>query len=401
MDVSASRLASGLPLALFLTACASLDLPPMGSIPGAFAPEPDERRIWTRSEEEQQRLNRTAHLYGDAGLEGYLSSVLKRVTPAEVKQGPELNVRVLKNPLLNAFAYPNGVIYVHTGMLAQMDNEAQLATLLAHELTHVTHRHTVQQFRNLQNKAAFASTIGVLAAPFGAYGAIVSLIGTVGVVAAVSGYSQEHELEADREGLARMVDAGYDPREAPKLFAHLKEWVEDEEEKEPFFFGTHPRLAERMDSYEQLLAGEFEAAAERGGRLGEAEFLAQTRVLVLENSVLDLQAGRFVQAQKGLRRYLTSSPDDVHAYHYLAESYRRQNNPELFGEAIQHYQKAIDLDPTFADPYRGLGTLYYQQGDRAKAQEAFRQYLVLAPAAEDELFIEGLLKELAESGSKP
>lgn len=400
--MSTARLGIVLPLTLFLAACASLDLPPMGSMRSAFVAEPDERRIWTRSEEEQQRLDSSGYVSEDFALEAYLSSVLDRLVPAEVKQQDlQLRVRVLKNPLLNAFAYPNGVIYVHTGMLARMDNEAQLATLLAHELTHVTHRHAIQQFRDLQNKAAFASTLGVLTAPLGGLGAIVSLIGTVGTIGAVYGYSQDKELEADNEGLTRMVATGYDPREAPKLFTHLKEWVEEEEEKEPFFFASHPRLADRIESYEQLLAGEFNGAADRGGHLGEAEFLTRIRVLVLENSVLDLQAGRFVQARKGLRKYLTASPNDAQAYHYLAESFRRQHDPKEPEQAIDNYQKAVDLDPTFADPYRGLGTLYYQQGDRAMAREAFQRYLALAPAAKDRPFIEALLKELAEGESKP
>ena len=56
----------------------------------------------------------------------------------------DVKIVVIKDPYLNAFAFPNGVIYIHTGMLARMDNEAQLAALLAHEMSHCIHRHTLR-----------------------------------------------------------------------------------------------------------------------------------------------------------------------------------------------------------------------------------------------------------------
>lgn len=388
-------------LAALAAGCESLALAPVGKMPTGFQPEPDEKRLWNRSLEEQRRLDRSGHLYDDRDLEAYVNEVLPRLVPPEVTQhGFGITVRVLKNPLLNAFTYPNGVIYLHTGILARMDNEAQLATLLGHELIHATHRHGVRQFRDILNKTAFASTLGALGAPFGAAGGLVGLIGAVGAVAAVYGFSQEQEREADQEGLALMVRAGYDPGEAPKLFGHLKQWVEEEKKKEPFFFGTHPRLTERIESFEQLLAGEYKEAAARGGRLGVEEFLARTRRLVLDNALLDLQAGRFVQARKGLTKYLASA-DDSRAHYYLGETYRRENEPKERPQAIQHYQKAIDLDSAFADPHRGLGTLYYQEGKREEARQAFERYLILAPVAKDRPFIEGILKELADGERKP
>lgn len=391
-----------LALAVGAAGCESLALAPIGKRPTGFQPEADERRLWNRSLEEQRRLDASGHLYDERDLEAYVNDVLQRVLPPEVgREGFRVTARILKNPLLNAFTYPNGVIYIHTGILARMDNEAQLATLLGHELVHATHRHGVQSFRDIQNKTAFVSTLGALGAPFGAAGMVVGLIGAVGAIAAIYGYSQEHEREADQEGLALMVSAGYDPREAPKLFGHLKQWVEEEKKKEPFFFGTHPRLAERIESYEQLLAGEFNEAAAHGGRLGVEEFSPRTRLLVLDNALLDLQAGRLVQARKGLTKYLASSLHEPRAHYYLAETYRRENDPKERPPAVQHYQKAIDLDSTFADPFRGLGTLYYQEGNRLEARRAFERYLILAPAAKDRPFIERILKELAEGERKP
>jgi predicted Zn-dependent protease len=383
-------------LATWLIAgCASTSLSPMGKT--AFHPEDDERRIWTRSEEEQRRLDTSGHLDEDPKLEAYIGRVLERVRAPETSpRDLPLRVRVIKNPLLNAFTYPNGAIYIHSGILARVDNEAQLATLLAHELAHATHRHAVTRFRDIQNKTAFISTFQVMTAPWGLVGLVAQSIGVVGTMAAIDGYSQEQELEADREGLRLMTRAGYDPREAPRLFHHLKQWVEDEKKPEPFFFGTHPRLSERIASYDSLLATEYREAAARGGEVGKDDFLARTRRVILENAVLDLQVGRFLQTQMGIKKYLALNPDDATAYYYLGESHRRSNNPDQREQALAHYREAIARDARFAEPHRGLGTLHYQAGDRPKARRAFEEYLRIAPDAKDRAYIEGLLKELKE-----
>lgn len=236
--------------------CATTSLPPVTE--QTLILEEDEKRLWLRSEEEQRVLNRSGLIYKDEELEAYLNEISKKLQPPEVFKHIPFKIMVIKNHLLNAFAFPNGVIYVHTGILARMENEAQLATLLAHEMTHSTHRHTVRRFRDIKNKTAFLATVQVtLGGLGGGIGNLATLLGTVGTLAAVTGYSRELEAEADMEGLKLMVKAGYDPREAPKLFIHLKKELEEEKIKEPFFFGTHPRLQERIENYESLLVTRY------------------------------------------------------------------------------------------------------------------------------------------------
>ena len=215
--------------------------------------EDDEKRLWVRSKEEQEVLDESGFIYEDAELEAYLNDVAKKIEPPDVYEAIPFQVKVIKNPHLNAFAYPNGVIYIHTGILARMENEAQLATLLAHEMTHSTHRHAVSGFRDLKNKAAVFATLQVATAGFGGYADLANLLGYLGTMASITGYSRELESEADSVGFSLMTNAGYDPEESPKLFVHIKKELEEEKIREPFFFGTHPRIRERIESYEKLL----------------------------------------------------------------------------------------------------------------------------------------------------
>ena len=177
---------------LLVAGCATTSLPPVTK---DFRLEDDERRLWLRSEEEQRVINRSGVIYRGEELEAYLNEIAEKLQPAEVFTHIPFKVVVVRNPHLNAFIYPNGVLYVHSGILARIDNEAQLATLLAHEMTHATHRHLVKQFRDTKNKTAFLATISVTTAGLG------TLLGSIGTVAAITGYSREHETEADKEGL--------------------------------------------------------------------------------------------------------------------------------------------------------------------------------------------------------
>jgi predicted Zn-dependent protease len=387
-------------LALAALGCASTDLAPATKSPSGLVLEEDEHRIWNRAREEQETLRRARLEYDDPALNAYVNAVAQRVAPAEARQaGISLDVRIIRNPALNAFMYPNGAMYVHTGILARMDNEAQLATLLAHEVTHATHRHAVRRFRDIRNKTDFMAGFSVVTLPFGYWGLLAQLLGTLGMVASVYGYSQDMEREADAEGFQLMVQAGYDPREAPKLFRHLKQWVEEEDKPEPFFFNTHPRLVERIASYDEIIAKSAEHLSRSEPlRIGEETYLAHTRRMVLDNAALDLSAGRFLQAQKGCQKVLALDPENARANFVMGETYRVQNDPKKFDEAIWLYRRAIALDPSYADPHKGLGTLHYHDRQAAQAAAEFQQYLQLAPAAVDrghiQSLIEGLQKEV-------
>src|SRR2546428_2889317 len=169
-------------LSLLLPACASRNVAPMGADGKAFKPESDERALWAKAEKEEEALLKKAKVYDDPMLEEYLARIGDRLTPDQVRAagGPGFKFGVIRDPTLNAFALPNGHIYVHTGMLSRLDNESQLAMIVGHEMTHVTHRHALSFPRGVQTKqilytvAAVAASIGVAAvagsrAPKGEY----------------------------------------------------------------------------------------------------------------------------------------------------------------------------------------------------------------------------------------
>jgi predicted Zn-dependent protease len=371
--------------------CAATNLPTVGELQSLQLQE-DERRLWNRSEEEQKRLNHSSYIYEDPLLIAYVNDIAQKLIPEDVKEkGLSFEVMIIKNPLLNAFAYPNGVIYVHTGILSKMENEAQLATLLGHEMTHITHRHTIENYRSVKNTTAVLATVQVAAIPFGVYGGLANLLGSVGAMAAVTGYSRELETEADRGGLEYMIKAGYEPQEAPRLFEILKKDVEEQKIKEPFFFGSHPRLEERIDNFNQFIK---EGKPDTQGVRNTDRFMAQISSLLLENARLDLSMGRFSSAQNGIERFLQREPQNASGHYYLGELYRQKGEKEGRDLALKEYNLAVGYDPLYPEPHKALGLIYYKQGFGEKSVEEFERYLFLAPDAGDRGYIEQFIEEI-------
>jgi predicted Zn-dependent protease len=348
----------------------------------------EERRLWLRAEEEQRSINQSGFLYEDPQLEAYLIGVASKLQPPDPVEKLSFQILVLKDPHLNAFAFPNGVIYVHTGILARMENEAQLATLLAHEMTHCTHRHALKAFRRIKR---FEPTNAFKActqdAP-GRSGDLLTLLGSTGALAAITGYTRELETEADTVGFELVVRAGYDLKEGSRLFEHLKEEVERYNIKEPFVFGTHPKLQNRVENCNRFMA--LHHVEEGSGIKNEETFLEKVHRVILENAHLDLKSGRFQTARKGLEKYLALKPENARAYYLLGEVFRQQGDHD---KAKALLAKAIALDPGNPDAHKAIGLIYYKKGERGRARHFFETCLALSANLPDRAYIEGYLSE--------
>jgi predicted Zn-dependent protease len=275
-------LATGLALAAVVLLAAEIAAFP----PDARPIDGDEQRLWLRAEEEQKVINESGFIYKDADLEAYLNEVARKLQPPDAPAGRSFRILVLKDPHLNAFAYPNGVIYLHSGLLARMDNEAQLATLLGHEMAHCTNQHALKAFRRLKNERP-ANTFQVYEGDGSEIRAdLLSILGPGGALAGITGYTRELEAEADDAGLRLAVRAGYDPKEGVKLFEHLKDEIEIHHFNESFLLETHPKIEERIENCSRFLET-YDGRAGSGIQTARV-FLEKVHKLILENALLDL-----------------------------------------------------------------------------------------------------------------
>lgn len=372
---------TGLLAGLLLAGCATTNLPPLDA--GNYRPPADEKRLWLHAAEEGKDLDESGLLFHDAQLEKYLNEVMQKLLTDEIRSRLKVQVKVLNNPYSNAFAFPNGQVYVHTGMLARIDNEAQLATLFAHEITHATHRHSARERRSYRNKAAVMASMRATFGTLPAVGELTNALGELGAKAAVSGYSKDLEREADEVGLQRMIVAGYDPREAPKLFDHLLAEIAEEGEEEPFFFGSHPKLKNRKANFEKAV----ERIAVPRGRTGQEAFESKVAPAILATAETDLKAGRFARAESSAKRYTEIRPKDGRGYYMLGEIHRQRSQEGDEEEAKKLFRQALQVNEDLPDPYRAVGILYFNEGNKPRAKANFNAYLKRAPRADDRDFI--------------
>lgn len=374
---------------LVFAGCPTTSLPP---ITQDFRLEEDETRLWLRFEETEKWIQKSGLIYHDEVLEIYLNDIAQKLQPPATLKNISFRIKILKYHLPNAFSFPTGLILIDTGALSRLENEAQLATILGHEMIHTTHRHALKKFRDSKNKSAFLATV-----TYGT-GGLGGIIGALGALTTVMSYSRELETEADTEGFKLMAGAGYDPEEAPKFYLYMRKEYEEEKIKEEHFFGTHPRFQERAENYENLLKTKYKD--KQGGVQNSEVFMEKIHRVILDNASLDLKAGRFKIAERGVEKYLTIKPNDPKAYCFLGEIYRQKAEKGDLEKAKEHYQKAISIDPSYPDAHKGIGFIYFKQGEKEQAKKCLKQYLSLSPQTMDKAYIEEYLKQ-CNGGEKP
>ena len=201
------------------------------------------------AEEHLKVLQEFGGAYDDPGLSRYVSSVGELLARTSEMPDLDFTFTVLDSPIVNAFALPGGYIYVTRGLLALADNEAELAGVLAHEIGHVTARHTAERYG--QSVLAQTTAIGAELLLGEAAG---DLAGTGGLLF-VRSWSRDQEHEADLLGVRYLSRVGYQPQAMAgflnRLQAHSR--LEAEAQGRPgradefSLLQTHPRTADRIE----------------------------------------------------------------------------------------------------------------------------------------------------------
>lgn len=337
-----------------------------------------ERRLWHASIQIENALKKSDQVHKDQDLQNYLQNVMDRLYP-EFKG--KIHVNVLKAPILNAFALPNGGIYINTGLLAALENEAQVATILAHEGIHFINKHSARQRITRYN------TIGV------SWGLV--LLGVdpnltnLFMYSSIFGCSQHHENEADRIGYERLMAAGYDVREAPKTFRHLAMEAKANKVPEPFFFSTHPKLQTRIKNFEAYNASLEKHTGDVNAAIYQ-KHIADLRLIVLKEKI---KAGKYESVIAVLTRNNLSPLYGDKGLFFLGEAYRLRNEDKDFKKAVDAYQKVEKSSPDFAPVYKSFGILYLKSKKYKKASEKFERYLHLDPHSPESAFVRQYLKQ--------
>jgi predicted Zn-dependent protease len=392
-----------------------------------------------------ERFEKEGVVYHDTTLDAYLTRVGTAVVADKKLENVEWKFRALRDPVPNAFALPNGSIYINTGLLALLDDENQLAAVLAHEVTHVSHRHTYLRNRSLRKKVLainIINTIGTWNPIGGPAGLAINLIATISplmLALSVLGYSREQEKDADLEGLKAASAAGFVSEGMPNSFKAMQRDIEGEQLNS--FYSDHPKLQERVNYTSGSIGAGARKLSDEEAKTARDDYLAVMEVIDRRNVELAINGGRFRSAVYLSQKLVNLHPDSSENVFYLAESYRTlgPRNAELTTQQLTSgakkkaaktrskrtleeqetellatpagqaawksnsekaetlFLRALELNRLNANARRGLGMLYERLNRKQEAASEYAKYLELAPNAIDTERIRRRLAVLRES----
>jgi Zn-dependent protease with chaperone function len=328
----------------------------------------EEGGLWALMDREETRLRRSPFAMRDTELQAYVQDITCRLAGDHC---PDVRVHLVRTPWFNASMAPNGMMQVWTGLMLRVDNEAQLAAVLGHEIGHYLQRHTLERLRDIKSRAAFGQFLGL----FGLVGAV----GQVGLLAGMLSYGREHESEADRIGAFLMRRAGYDAAEAARVWENLQLEIKarpDGERNSPLF-ATHPPAEERQKALAEL------AAAAPGG-LSHAERWQKHVGRYLHEWLSDeVKRGQHEESIALLTRKIASHPRQAEFLHARAEIFRSRGEEADLQAALTDYQMAAALGSEPAETHRGMGMIFQRRKEASAARASFLRYLEKAPQAPD------------------
>ncbi|MGH9360577.1 MAG: M48 family metalloprotease [Thermoanaerobaculia bacterium] len=207
-----------------------------------------------------QEIQAAMGLYPDEEVQAYVARLGKELAAKSERPDLPWTFRVLDDPVVNAFALPGGYVYVTRGLMTHLTSEAELASVLGHEIGHITGRHTVERLSKAQ-LASIGLAVGMILQPeLRNYGDLAQ----AGLQLLFLKYSRDDEREADALGLRYLAAGNYDPREMVEVFDVLRRVsAQQEQGRIPGWLATHPTPEDRIKEISTLVAQLPAAGGER------------------------------------------------------------------------------------------------------------------------------------------
>lgn len=196
---------------------------------------------------EHKKIIAEQGLYDNPKIQAYVSEIGQKLAKNTERKDVQYKFFVIDSPVVNAFALPGGYVYISRGILALANNEAELASVVGHEIAHITARHSAERYSQA-GAAGILSTVASIA--IGDSGVSQAL--GLGANLYLSSYSRGQENESDTLGIRYLDRAGYNPKATSAFLQHLHDHsalesrIADRKNRTPSYFATHPATADRV-----------------------------------------------------------------------------------------------------------------------------------------------------------
>lgn len=300
----------------------------------------------------------------DPQLASYVDAIGQRLARAS-GVGLPWQFTIINSSLPLAWSLPGGKVAISRGLLIELESEAELAAVLAHEIAHAANSHAA---RAIERGLLIDAALGDVATGSGDAEASVVSVGNLGLQLIAARFSRTAELEADRDGIRYMFEAGFDPTGAIRMQQRLGELGASDSAG---LLGSHPdsnsRLQQARASIAALPAAEYAAdrsaflAASAGIRRSEAAYVNYNL------AIWSLSQGDIDAAGRQLHDALAVENREARFHALLAEYHARR---EEFTLAIEEYELAARLEPEYHAIHQGRGLLLLQAGRLEAARES-------------------------------
>lgn len=310
-------------------------LPSIGGAGGGLISERQESDI---GRQVMTSIRRSAPQITDALVQDYLNSIIYRLVPSAPLSSSDLTLAIIDSPDINAFAVPGNVVGVNGGLFLNAESEQQFASVLAHELAHLSQRHFARRLEQ-QETSAPLTIAGMIA------GIILSAVTQSDVgIAAIAGtqalavqnmlaYSRAHEQEADRVGMDILASSGMDPRGMPEMFEIMMRQNRLQGNRVPEYLSTHPLTQNRVSD----TRNRAEQYPRRDVADAQEYHLIRSRLQVRYAKSADIAVETF---KDYLNRSDTEKPDAIR--YGLAVAWLRNGNQS---EAVTELERLLDGTP--------------------------------------------------------
>lgn len=316
------------PLGQIIAAPTQIALPNMGDAASGIMSAEEERQL---GEEFMLSVRQTLKIEDDAASTEYLQHLGERLISQIDDYDGGITLFIVKDPSINAFAGPGGYIGVHTGLILAAESEGELASVIAHEIAHITQRHLLRAFE-ADSKMGLPTLAAIIAAIVA--GGSNPQISEAVIASTVAGstqktltYSRLYEQEADRVGIQLLAKADYDPRTMVSFFEKLQQQNRYADNRLPEFLLTHPLTFSRVADARHR-AEQYSKTHQNTDDLGFSLF--QARIAFLSQD----RAG-----QQPTREHLSPQANAFR----LALKYRSEGN---FEQADSLLQKLCSEEPS-------------------------------------------------------
>ncbi|NJR44136.1 M48 family metalloprotease [bacterium] len=370
-----------LSLALLLGGCASTKVQDVTTNHREQLQDDDEAGLWAQMDRIEALLKDAPERVSNPELQAYLDELKCRIAPDLCA---DLRLYVMRSASFNAFMTPSGVMVVYTGLLLRCEDEAQLASVIGHEIAHYRRRHTLENWRKAKNTSGWLTVIGMLGS-----GTAAGAVATIGAYVNLASFSREQEREADVLGFQSIVKLDYAAQAPSAIWRNVL--AEERLNPKPFLsglFASHPAPPERERYLQEMaLAPELERAKNRG----IAPFAKA--VLPHRQTWLDDELARraYRQSEVLFARLAKLDYGQNQIAMAQAELYRKRDQVGDLDRAISAYQRVTRSAEAPPLAFRDLGLALRKQGRLPAANAAFTEYLKRSPAASDAAMIRSYL----------